>query len=113
MQKVLLFIIVIAVIGAGAYYFFFASKGEVKEINFSETGNLVIDTLDNWYLVYEKPGAPALSVVLNLTGKTKCFEGDMQKKCSTLAVEEGERAEVRGYESEGMVEVSEIRFGVE
>jgi len=113
MQKALLFIIIIAVIAAGAYYFFFASKGEVKEINFSETGNLVIDTSDNWYLVYEKPGAPALSVVLNFTGKTKCFEGEAQKKCSALTVEEGERVEVKGYESEGMVEVSEIRFGVE
>lgn len=70
-------------------------------INFSQTGNL--SKKDNkWYLVYEEPGMPALTVELQFNKDSVCdFEKGGQCDLSTFI--EGERVRVDGVKTDDSV----------
>jgi len=77
-------------------------KAGETETNFSETGNLVKDNAGLkagvWYLVYEKPGASALYVELKFSEDSLCQIGATSQSCQTVILEQGDRAEVLGWE---------------
>jgi hypothetical protein len=80
-----------------------------KNDNFSEIGNLT-EQNNNWVLVYEEPGKPALNVELQFSDQSECFDSDSEKiACEPGSWEEGIRVEVSGFESEKSVQVSELR----
>ncbi|HPB60594.1 MAG TPA: DUF3828 domain-containing protein [Candidatus Paceibacterota bacterium] len=62
---------------------------------FSETGNLVKDEgADGWLLVYEKPGQPALRVMLEFGPNSRCQATDGPITCSEWEI--GDRAKIDG-----------------
>jgi len=91
--------------------------GSSSESNFAETGVLIINNPglkeDTFYLVYEKPGAPALSQELSFESVTDCFSG-ARVDCSVIEglgdELAGKRARVVGYEDDDGVAVKEIYF---
>jgi len=72
------------------------------QTNFSETGNLVKDNPGLkpgvWYLVYEKPGAPALNAEIKFNEDSLCQIGAVSKSCQQTVLEGGDRVEVTGWE---------------
>ncbi|MDD5569259.1 MAG: hypothetical protein PHG23_02495 [Candidatus Pacebacteria bacterium] len=85
------------------------TPGFGEEINFSHTGNLVINNPGlepgQWYFIYEAPGAPALKVKLSFSGSTAC-KNEMQQTlaCSEIEVQ-GARVAIQGHEDDGVVSV--------
>ncbi len=75
-----------------------APSEESIEVNFEKEGNLVKQAND-WVLVYEEPGKPALTVILDFT---TCSE------CKPDEYEQGMRIEVKGDKSEDILKVAEI-----
>src|SRR6056297_3056855 len=75
------------------------SKDELsEEVNFSETGNLTRKG-ENWQLVYEKSGQPALTAKLKFTEQSRCIntpETEESISCSQISWEQGARATVNG-----------------
>lgn len=62
---------------------------------FSGTGNLVKDEgADGWSLVYEKPGQPALRVMLEFTPDTRCQATDGPITCGEWEI--GDRVKIDG-----------------
>jgi hypothetical protein len=108
-----IFVIGFVIVAATAYLLFFSPKEKSPaEAGFSETGNLTIADggVGTWNIVYEKPGAPALSAVLSFDESSLCYEDDENKACSDIIFQEGRRASVSGYLSDGTVSVSELRL---
>src|SRR5690606_12481542 len=56
-----------------------------------------------WFLLYEDPGAPALTAELQFTTTSQCTAGGASISCDDLEV--GTRARVRGIEADGVVQV--------
>ncbi len=81
-------------------------------INFEEEGNLVKDPPgleEGWYLVYEKPGAPGLSVNLVFNKETECdYLGENNCELFVDGSLIGERVSVSGVEKDDAVLVKEI-----
>ena len=82
-------------------------KAGEKLTDFSETGNI---TKDNpgmkqgiWYLVYEKPGEPALNAELKFNEDSLCQTGSISQLCQETTIETGDRAEVTGWKINGAV----------
>jgi hypothetical protein len=83
--------------------------------DFSETGNLVLrqkDGQDRWFLVYEKPGQPALSVSLAFIQESFCDLGSGLAPCGDVSqFTQGQRAEVIGQTvSTGNVTVRDLKI---
>lgn len=82
--------------------------------DFDETGNLVIDTpglpAGVWHLVYEAPGAPALTAALEFTAQSRCLlPTGVAVACDELEV--GMRARVEGQElPDGTVRVQRVHL---
>ncbi|MDD4931489.1 MAG: hypothetical protein PHG66_05100 [Candidatus Colwellbacteria bacterium] len=70
------------------------------ESDFNEVGNLVL-TESGWRLVYEKPGAPALTADLIFYPYSSCGSGI----CSPALLKAGERVLVEGKSSSGRISV--------
>ncbi len=89
------------------------SKDELsEEVNFSETGNLTRKG-ENWQLVYEKSGQPALTAKLKFTEQSRCIntpETEESISCSQISWEQGARATVNGIKDNSAVEVILIVF---
>lgn len=71
------------------------------QTNFSETGNLVKDNPGFkpgvWYLVYEKPGAPALNAEFKFNEDSFCQVGSVSQSCQITPFETGDRVQVTGW----------------
>jgi hypothetical protein len=86
----------------------------LMNINFEEEGNLAKDIPglgEGWFLVYEKPGAPGLSVKLVFNKETECdYLGE--NNCAPFVSGEliGQRISVSGMEEEGFVLIKEINL---
>jgi hypothetical protein len=79
-----------------------------KTANFSETGNLV-ERNNNWTLVYEAPGSPALTAEIQFGDQSECFDSDNEKiACEPGSWKEGSRVEISGSGSEGSVKVNKL-----
>lgn len=80
------------------------------EINFDKTGHFAKDTPglkpDTWYLVYEEPGAPALTAELRFTASSACSYGPTTGQCPDVLLLSSALTHVRGVrDSEGVVNV--------
>jgi hypothetical protein len=106
----ILSVIVLMIIGLFVYQEFFSSKGGEDNINFSETGNLIINNSgfeeNIWYLSYEVPGSSANSVKLSFSDDSVCK--NESNSCSNLIT--GDRVDIKGVESNGIVLVKELKL---
>ncbi len=79
-------------------------------VDFDRTGNLVRDNpglpLGVWFLLYEAPGAPALTAELMFTTASQCIADGASMDCDDIEV--GTRARVRGAEVDGVVQVATL-----
>lgn len=87
------------------------------EINFSQSGvtvkNLPGLERDKWYLIYEKPGEPALNVELQFDMESLCVIKKNKTMCMLLSVSDfgmknGAKVKIRGVENDEMVKVREL-----
>lgn len=84
---------------------------KTPEINFTETGNLLNwdsqteSYIDDWTLLYEKPGNPAISVKLVFNDGSLCDFGEGIKVCDKSKLNNGDRAMVEGSRNNGEVTV--------
>lgn len=110
MVVMILSVIVVMIIGFFAYQQFFSHSGSEENINFSKTGNLVINNpgMESgvWYLIYEVPGSPASTAKLSFDAKSVCK--NQSNSCLDLIV--GERVSIKGIEEGERVAVREIDF---
>lgn len=65
------------------------------EMNFTKEGNLTGE-INNWSLVYEEPGKPALTKKLRFDNLSKCFIGCEEEICDSSKLTLGERVRVSG-----------------
>jgi len=107
---IVLSVIVFMIMGFFVYQQFFSQSGKKEAVNFSRTGNLVIDNPGMepgvWYLIYEDPGSPANSAKLSFDSKSVCRNQD--NSCLDLVV--GERVSVKGIKGGDTVAVREMEF---
>lgn len=81
------------------------------EINFTETGNILNwdsqteSYTEDWTLLYEKPGNPAISVKLVFNEASLCDLGEGEKVCDKSEFNNGDRAKVEGNRNNGEVTV--------
>jgi hypothetical protein len=75
-----------------------------EAINFDQRGYFVKDNPglkpDVWYLIYEKPGAPALSVELIFDDKSVCVLADKQGSCPDVFLTRSSLTRVQGIVTE-------------
>ncbi|MDD4531520.1 MAG: hypothetical protein PHH21_02315, partial [Candidatus Pacebacteria bacterium] len=106
----ILSVIVVMIMGFFVYQQFFSQNGKKEAVNFSRTGNLVIDNPGMepgiWYLVYEAPGSPANSAKLSFDSKSVCR--NQNNSCLDLVV--GEKVSVKGIKDGDAVAVREMEF---
>lgn len=85
--------------------------------NFHVTGTLVRNNPglkpDVWYIIYEQPGTPALSLELRFTDTSICLLSGMQTDCQTISVKNGRRAEVWGIKEENMLTATRLEIAAE
>ena len=86
-------------------------------INFEESGHLVKDNPGLkpgiWYLVYEAPGAPALTVELLFDQNSYCVYDGTQGTCSDVLLPSSALTEIKGFEENGVVRVVSAVSGSE
>src|SRR4030043_265891 len=116
MAKVLVIVLVILAALVAIFVFFWGRTPEeemLPQIDFEKTGNLVNNwpgmELDVWFLIYEGPGAPAVSAKLIFNDKSVCLSGSDQSICDENSFSQGERVDVKGVQRENGVYVSELR----
>jgi len=88
---------------------------EEVEINFTKTGNLAdrsTDLEENWVLIYEEPGKPALSVSLDFTEDSTCVTGNETVLCWDTELVNGERATIEGQKAENSDMVAVVKLTV-
>jgi hypothetical protein len=84
-------------------------SGETLETNFTETGNILNwdsrteSYTEDWTLLYEKPGNPAISVKLVFNEASLCDLGEGAKVCNKSEFNNGDRAKVEGNRNNGEV----------
>jgi hypothetical protein len=83
--------------------------GEVTDSRFQKEGYLNFED-ENWVLVYEEPGSPALTVELELEENAMCIDDGIRTLCFASSFDEGLRVKVSGEEDDGKVIVKEIEF---
>lgn len=106
-------VLLIGVVGIG--YYLYVSRAKPAQApsspppaardqatdNFSKTGNLIRNNPGMkpglWYLVFDEPGAPASSVELAFTGKSRCIIGSYDGACTESLLILGARVEVIGF----------------
>lgn len=81
--------------------------------SFLKKGNLTSATSDesknDWLLVYEEPGKPALSNKIVFNDKSICYLADgNQSACSEIKFKSGDRVEIAGEIKNGQVTISEL-----
>ncbi|MFA5013188.1 MAG: hypothetical protein WC520_01350 [Candidatus Paceibacterota bacterium] len=125
MKKNIIYLILILIILAVAVYLSFVygfwqklsepiqnqEQEQQEEINFKQTGNIVKDNPglepNQWYLVYEQPGAPALNVKLSFDNNIVCLSNEAATPCSQVLAQ-GARVEIQGVKEDNTVLVKII-----
>lgn len=88
-----------------------------SEINFSKSGvtvkNLPGLKSDQWYLLYEEPGKPALNAELQFDTESLCGNEERKTMCMLLSISDygmknGEKVEIRGIEHDDVLKVREL-----
>jgi hypothetical protein len=85
------------------------------EVNFTETGNILNwdsqteSYTEDWTLLYEKPGNPAISVKLLFNEASLCNLGEGEKVCDKSELSNGDRAKVEGSRSNNKVVVIKLK----
>jgi hypothetical protein len=106
---IILGVIFFMIISLFVYQEFLSAKGEEDNINFSKIGNLLIDNpgfdVNTWYLSYETAGDPANNAKLLFDGESICK--NESNSCSYLFA--GDRVDIKGIESNGIVLVKELK----
>jgi len=111
-RKIILTILVLAIVAIVAVLVFDRPKkeDETLPVNFNETGNLIRNNpgfaADTWYLSYEKPGQPGLSVELSFDSESKC-DGAV---CTVSKFSEGSRVTVQGQKENNRVLVTSLEM---
>ncbi len=75
--------------------------------NFNKTGNITKSGAD-WNLVYEEPGSPALTKILEFTDSSKCLDQYENKACFPNYWEIGDRVKVVGTLDSDKIIISEF-----
>ncbi len=70
-------------------------SSNLPEPDFIETGNIVSGSANGWKLIYEKPGAPALSAELAFTEKSICDSDGKTVSCDPFW-NVGDRVKIEG-----------------
>jgi len=82
---------------------------KTEEINFNQTGHLIKDNpgleAGVWYLVYEKPGAPALTVKLSFNNQSVCKYQNNIGVCPDVLLPSSALTNITGVEQNGVVSV--------
>lgn len=88
-----------------------------SEINFSKSGvtvkNLPGLKSDQWYLLYEEPGKPALNAELQFDTESLCGSEERKTMCMLLSISDygmknGGKVEIRGIEHDDVLKVREL-----
>jgi hypothetical protein len=79
-----------------------------KMLEFIEIGN-VTEENNQWYLVYEKLGEPALRVELLFDDNSKCSDQRADNSCLPVYWQVGDRVEIKGILENGEVKVKTFR----
>lgn len=88
---------------------------QTLEVNFFEAGNILNwdpeteSYTEDWTLLYEKPGAPALSVKLIFDGNSVCVLGKGEWPCDQVELNNGDRVELQGNRVGDEVTVIRLR----
>lgn len=83
----------------------FNEKGNIKNIASGDVEE------DEWVLIYEKPGAPALTKELVFTTSSSCVIDARAEFCNTAAFEQGQRVWVMGsINGEGIINVERLEM---
>lgn len=94
----IVFVVLVLIVMVFSAWRFLGSVG--TDINFDETGHFVKDNPGLkpgvWYLIYEKPGAPALMAELVFDDKSTCVWGDRQGVCPDVFLPRSSLTRVRG-----------------
>jgi len=78
------------------------------EVNFSKTGNLL--DREEWILLYEEPGNPAIDVSLKFTPASRCDLGNGESACDTSQFENGSLVTVKGHREDKEVTVATLKL---
>jgi len=84
------------------------------EVNFSETGNTLNwdsqteSYTDEWTLLYEKPGNPAIAVKLKFDENSICNTGAGDEACDKNKLNNGDMAQVKGNKTGDTVTVIKL-----
>lgn len=82
--------------------------------NFSEAGNIVRNNPGQlsgvWYLIFERPGQPALSAPLLFNESSTCQNSFSSELCNPGELPYGARVEVKGVQSPSGVQVTNLVF---
>lgn len=83
--------------------------------DFRETGNMarLHPELNGgrWFLIYEKPGAPAIPVPLVFPESTRCLKHGMRvRSCLTMKLPDGVHVHIEGFVRDGEVVVGTLTF---
>lgn len=82
--------------------------GYVQEGNIKNIATGAVES-DDWILLYEKAGAPALTSGLIFTTTSRCVVAERVSLCNTATFEQGQRVRVMGIkDAEGMVVVERL-----
>ncbi|MBD3281185.1 hypothetical protein GF391_00375 [Candidatus Uhrbacteria bacterium] len=95
-----------------------AVEEELKEVNFSKTGNIVSwdetteEFTDNWRLIYDEPGMAAMTVELVFDDESRCPVGSEEFLCKDVLNKDfnGERVHMQGIRDGDVVYVKLITF---
>lgn len=81
---------------------------------FYETGNMVKNNSglkpDVWYLVYEKPGSPAVNVEISLKADSSCITRGVSQSCEKISFSYGQRVNVKGVKVGAIVKADSIEI---
>ncbi|MFA7088229.1 MAG: hypothetical protein WC146_02715 [Patescibacteria group bacterium] len=78
-----------------------------EPIFFEKTGNITKNR-DDWNLIYEEPGKPALSKILEFTDSSECFNQSESKPCSPVFWGIGSRVKVEGWDNSEKVVITKL-----
>jgi hypothetical protein len=94
-------------------------SGEVEAgERFGRSGVLVYNNPglmpNTWFLLYEEPGKPAITLELEFTGESMCYEGEVQRGvCSDGILEQGKRVFADGIIGEdGVLTVEHLTIQI-
>lgn len=81
-------------------------------VSFDGTGNIVRGNPGmepgTWYLVYDEPGRPGVSVALQFASSSTCVVAGTTTPCTTYVFEQGQRVRVVGIREGASIDVLRV-----